>query len=686
MQFLFPTFLYLITAVAVPVVIHLSRLRRPRHLVFTNTSFIKEASLTAARFQNVKHLLILIARVLGISAIVFAFSQPFISAQNDDFAKAENISIKLDNSSSMQTSGVEGTLLEEGVFRARNVIEGYDSDTRFKLIGRKNNTITKSEIELELSLLKSKNNESGVLDFIKMVDSHSMKGPTYIFSDFQKSNFNPKLLSQIVSNQKLIFIPLLKNKTGNIYIDSIWINDDVVRSRTNISLYIRLRNGGDLQVDDCPVKVILGNKQVATYRTTVKARQAVTKVVQIQIGEGNVTLGKIVTDDTSVRYDNTYYFTMQPAAPIQVLEVGENPVAQHVYANEPLFNYQFTKPQLINYEKLSQANVLLLGEVPQIELGLREGISALLKRGGSVVIVPPAEEKNRSHYQQLFKGLGLGTVQWETLKEIPEGREVKMPSRQETFFQNVFGAQQKVVTMPRVTPVLRWSRTGRDILRLQDGESYLAEFASGSGRVYVFSAPFDPAYSDFVEHALFVPVMYRMAMLSYRNEQRPAYRLDQRTVNFTLLSEGASGDGSRGGNGGLRLVKDSLTLIPAQRVQGKQVQLDVPSEMDTPGFYQVQRAGKTLTTLAFNGNKRESELAAYSAAELRAIIGPNRPNVRVVEDGPKGEALAALHSGQAGQPLWRYFLALALVALLAEALLIRFGISRKPAQEAGASL
>ena len=250
-----------------------------------------------------------------------------------------------------------------------------------------------------------------------------------------------------------------------------------------------------------------------------------------------------------------------------------------------------------------------------------------------------------------------------------------MPSRQEPFFRDVFGAQQRAVTMPRVAPVLRWTRTGTDILRLRDGESYLADFMSSAGHVYVFSAPFEKEYSDFITHALFLPVMYRMAMLSYRNEQLPAYRLSQGTMVLRLAEE-KGGESGRTGESGFRFMKDSLKLIPTQRVVGQEVRLDLPVGMNAPGFYQLQRGGKSLTTLAFNQDKRESELAAYSVDELRQMIGPNRPNIRVLEDGADGKSLAKFQTNQTVRPLWRYFVMLALVGLLAEALLVRIRARR----------
>ena len=483
---------------------------------------------------------------------------------------------------------------------------------------------------------------------------------------------------QMEDGREVVLVPEVGQVTENMYVDSVWIDDAFVRVRTNVGLHIRLRNGGGAVATDCPVKVFLGARQVAAFRVTVGAGQVVTSVVQVQVADARLAQGRVMTEDVPVTFDNTYYFTLQPAAAIRVLEIGTEPVAQGLYRDEPLFAYSFTKPQNVDYGQLRGANLVLLREVAQVDAGLREALAGVVKRGGSVVVVPSALTTGRDSYQQLFKELGAGTAQWEALATPPELLEVAMPNAQEPFFRDVFGAQQRAVTMPQVAPVLRWARTGTDIMRLRDGESYLAEFGSGAGKVYVFSAPFSEEYSDFTSHALFVPVLYRLAMLSYRNEQLPAYRLTQGMVTLTLPAPtiGAGGAASAD-RAAFRLVKDSVTLIPTQRVQGKEVRLEVPAGLDAPGFYQVQRDGKTLTTLAFNADKKESELAAYSADELRALIGPNRPNIRVVEAGAGGAGLAALRAAQTGQPLWRYCLLVALGCLLAEALLLRFGGQRR---------
>ncbi|MCI1186813.1 BatA domain-containing protein [Hymenobacter sp. DH14] len=676
MQLMYPGFLFGLLAVAIPIVIHLLQLRRPQRLLFTNTAFIREVELVTVRHRNLQQWLLLATRVLGLIGLVLVFCQPFIPAQKSGGMSA-GTDVLVDNSFSMQAGSLgQNSLLADAVSQARSMGQKSSSGGQLRLINTGSRLLLPTAYQAALDELKPSAQNPLLKLREEIVSPRGEASALYIFSDFQKKAVDVKTLTDL-KNKEVVLVPLVKKASGNLYVDSVWLDDAFVRVRANVGLQIRVRNGGENSLSGAAVKVFLGARQVAAYRVTVEPGQAVTSVVQVQVLDDALALGRVVTEDVPVTFDNTYYFTLQPAAAIRVLEIGAEPVAQQLYSNEPLFNYSFAKPQNVDYGALQRANLVLVREIERIDAGLRDGLRGVVRRGGSVVVVPASTVNSHESYQQLFKTLGLGAVQWEASTAAPELREVAMPSAGEPFFRDVFGAQQRGASMPRVAPVLRWSRTGTDILRLRDGESYLANFASGSGQVYVFSAPFAKQYSDFSAHALFVPVMYRMAMRSYQNEQLPAYRLTQGTLTLKLpAAETASSAASRADEANFRLVKDSVVLIPTQRIVTNELRLDLPMGMDALGFYQVQRGGKVLTTLAFNQDKRESELAAYSAEELRGLIGPNHPNIKVVESGVDGAGLAKYQAEQTGQPLWRYCLLLVLLALLAEALLVRFG-SRK---------
>ncbi len=677
MQLTYPWFLLSLVAIAIPIIIHLLQLRRPQRLTFTNIAFIRTVEIVTVRHRKVQHLLILLARIVAVTALVIAFCQPFIPAKlNQPLSGGTGIDVLVDHTFSMQLRGnTQNSLGVEAVAAARELGQTSPAGSRFRLItdnNRSTSLLTPAGYQAKLDEVKLSarrfSNPTAVNN-----EQDTGRNPLYIFSDFQKNGFNAKILQGLAVSREVVLVPLVGEPAANVFVDSLWLDEAFVRVRTNVGLRVRLRNGGQAIAKDCPVKVFLGARQVAAFRLTVGIGQTVTSTVQVQVSDASLALGRVVTEDAPVIFDNTYYFTLQPATTVRVLEIGSEPVAQQLYGDEPLFTYSFARPRQVDYSQLRQANLVLIREVSEVDPGLRAGLRAVLQRGGSVVIVPSALPMAQASYQQLFRELGLGAVQWEPKVTTPELREVAMPNIQEPFFQGVFGAQRRTVTLPRAAPVLRWARTGTDILRLRTGESYLAGFSSGPGQVYVFSAPLAREYSDFTAHALFVPVMYRMAMLSYRNEQQPAYRLTQGTVRLKLPLAVNSTAGRPAGEAGIRLVQDSLTLIPVQRTLGAEVRLELPADLSTPGFYRVQRGGNVLTTVAFNPDKRESELSAYSAGELRQMAGSNQANIRVLEGGSAGLNLTKFRAAQTGQPLWRYFLLLALAGLLIEGLLLRFG-------------
>ncbi|HRH39956.1 MAG TPA: BatA domain-containing protein, partial [Flavobacteriales bacterium] len=78
MAFLYPAFLWALTALAIPVLIHLFQLRRFKRLEFSDVRFLKEVSQQTRSRKKVRHWLVLIARLLALTCLVLAFAQPYI--------------------------------------------------------------------------------------------------------------------------------------------------------------------------------------------------------------------------------------------------------------------------------------------------------------------------------------------------------------------------------------------------------------------------------------------------------------------------------------------------------------------------------------------------------------------------------------------------------------------------------
>ncbi|TGE06690.1 BatA domain-containing protein [Hymenobacter fodinae] len=683
MSVTYPSFLLGLLAIAIPIAIHLFELRRPQRVLFTNVEFIREVKLVSARQRKLKHLLVLASRIGLIVCLTLLFAQPFIPAAEQGSNTNGTIGVLIDQSPSMAQLGPNGQpVFENAIKEADDLPLAFFAITQFSL-SEKSKPITASAYRAEVQQLQI----SGQADKLKLTSNSASAvsaGPQFIFSDFQKSSFSARTLASFDTSRQTYLVPLAGTEAANVFIDSVWLDDAFIRANVDAVLRVRLRNGGQKAVSNCPVKVFVGTKQAAALQLSVPAQEAVTTAVRIRLDGEIAQQCRVEIEDSPVVFDNTFYFMLRPSARIRIVEVGADATLYSLYGNEPLFSYQHANSQLTDYRAIAEANLILLREAGSLPIGLRESIRRAVQQGASVVIVPSASAASRAAYTSFFRELGIGGIQWEdqSAGKAPALRDVAEPSRQNPFFKEVFVGQSRAAGMPKVAPVLRWARSGSEILRLRDGEGFLASFPSGKGTVYLFSAPFSQSYSDFTQNALFVPVMYRLAMQSYQQEQQLAYRLNDRTFSVSLSNDILT----RGQQEQVfQLRRDSASYIPTQRIQGGRLVLDVPPGLQAPGFYTLVKSGTPVSTLAFNIDKQESNLASYTATELKQLIGTTHPNVHVYDTGAGQTVAAQYKATRVGIPLWRYCLLGALICLLAEGVLLRLGGRRQVASAAQVS-
>lgn len=126
MQFVYPAFLFGLAALAIPVIIHLFNFRRFKTVYFTNVRFLKNIQEETATKSKLKHLFILLSRLLAIAFLVFAFAQPFIPSNQSAKTTAHRaVSIYIDNSFSMEAVNNDEQLLNIAKRKAEEITGIY---------------------------------------------------------------------------------------------------------------------------------------------------------------------------------------------------------------------------------------------------------------------------------------------------------------------------------------------------------------------------------------------------------------------------------------------------------------------------------------------------------------------------------------------------------------------------------
>ena len=114
MQFKHPEILYFLFVLVIPILVHLFQLRRFKTEYFTNVRILKELSIQTRKSSKIKKWLLLVTRLLLLTALIIAFAQPFFKAK-DSNNKSNEMYIVLDNSYSMQAKGNKGELLKRAI-------------------------------------------------------------------------------------------------------------------------------------------------------------------------------------------------------------------------------------------------------------------------------------------------------------------------------------------------------------------------------------------------------------------------------------------------------------------------------------------------------------------------------------------------------------------------------------------
>lgn len=179
----------------------------------------------------------------------------------------------------------------------------------------------------------------------------------------------------------------------------------------------------------------------------------------------------------------------------------------------------------------------------------------------------------------------------------------------------------------------------------------------------MLASPLKLDHTNYSAHAIFVPIMYRMAMLSKKEFDPLYYTLDQSIISITADSINSESI--------IKLKKQDQEIIPGARVAGNKLLLDIPKFELSPGHYNIILENTQKGTIAFNPGKSESMLLQHPIEKLSEITKENS-YVKLFNTKGFDNFDKEIKEKYLGIPLWRVALILALIFLFIEILLIRF--------------
>lgn len=659
MNFAFPQFLWALSALSIPIIIHLFNFRKTTRIFFSNTRLLRQVKQETTQKRKLKQYLVLASRLLFLSFLVLAFAQPFLPAK-EQITAGKNSILYLDNSFSMSAQvGEKIRALDAGISFVREIVEVFPSDTRYKLLTNdfapfSNSYKTKAEILDLVSELRLSPTSRSFEEVRKRIGESLTQLDIFWISDLQKSTLDFEKSGVVDSVNQWHLVPLGLGKTPNIFIDTVYLDNPFMIGGEKNSIKVRLKNDGVKKVEGLNVKLTINGIQSATASAFIEGNGVSELSFDLGAGMKNRNEAKISFADFPISFDNDFFFTLNFTRKINVIEIRPGAAPTYmgkVYGNQQLFNFRSFRTDNINYSVLSQADLVIVNGLNTIDPPTLQALSNYLSESGSLLIVP-GEKPEISMLRTLAKQPSMKWV------EDAELTELEKPDFQNPFFKNVFEDQRAMIAMPQAKRLLDWGSDRSAILKFKNGLPFLTQ----TGGVFLLASPLEKDFTDFYNHALFVPVMYRLAAFGMKSEGKSYYSLGDQIVSVkadSLIGEEP-----------LRL-SGSQEIIPPQRRSGDQVYLEIPRFAIAPGFYNAIYQSDTVDLIAFNLEKKESLLDQYSGEEAKLLMGGSK-NISLFQASSPEAFSKEIKERYLGTPLWKLALIMALVFLLAEILLIRF--------------
>jgi hypothetical protein len=456
-------------------------------------------------------------------------------------------------------------------------------------------------------------------------------------------------------------VQLKASELPNVAVDSVWLLTAVHRPGESEKLVVRLHNYAGEKAEKIPLKLLINKEQKALGSFTINPRAIQNDTLTFSGLQSGWQRAEIQLQDNPVTFDNQFYFTFNVKQQLPVLLIkGDtaNPFLKVVFDTDPFFAAKSVDDGNVDYAALGTYPLIVISDVKAISTGLAQQLKTYVSKGGTLMVFP-ASDADLANYKAFLQPMGATYPE----KLMTEATKVSAINLQSPVFKNIFESFPENPDLPAIKKYYQLSSAnsrGETLMEMPGRQSFWSGYKSGRGKVYISAVALNDDFSNLPRHALLVPVMFRIALLS-GHDQPLFYTLgEDESIEMPPLQANEKQL--------LKLVKSNLTIIPDVRQQEGSTLLYVSDQLQETGNYELKKQDSTLSVLAFNDNRKESDMSYLTGDNLKQIF-PQAGNILQPGQASIKGKVSELNFGL---QLWKLCIILALIFLAAEILLIRY--------------
>jgi hypothetical protein len=654
MTFIYPSALWGLLLLLIPVLIHLFSFRRVVTVVFPSISFMEELKNETGNRTNLKHLLVLGSRLLFIFFTVMAFAQPIMT---DHLIPDDGTLIYIDNSRSMSGEVVAGQIgLNKALELSDDFISMAPIDAKFQVLTNHSpvalSWLSKEGALDKLSDVRLSDVPKSFSQIMQKASALSQRMSFFYLSDFQKSTIGSIEASKEMDWQ-IKLIKIAGDNVSNIYVDTAYIEVAQIYDAQK-RIRVLLKNSGNKDREAIQLKLISGQQLISTSSVDIKAGSE--SVVILSFDEGYIKEGqmKIELVDYPVYFDNIFHMSFPSAKINKIVHIHSKgyftSAIEKVYGNKTYFEYTRVKEDEIDYGKLQVADFVILDGFESIPQSLDA-----YKDYNDFLIVPPKEIEKPSYQRFLSRSVHL--VQ----DSIPIGLNIK--DINDPFFVGVFNTKEADIGLLKAKRNIEVKGRVNVLVQNEFEKVYLGSVKNNDHYIYFFASPLTSEFTNVTNHATFLPLMYKMSMAGNRYIHPLYYDLSEDYVSIATRDFDSSKK--------LRVLNGATEWIPNYQYVAGKLLLELPPSGLKAGHYEILNGDSLIKRMALNESRVESEMEGYTHSELAKLDAKSQHidliNVEKIENLTINEGF-----GDSAGDLFKIALILSLFFILSEALFIRF--------------
>jgi hypothetical protein len=633
MSFLTPWFLIGVSALAIPVLIHLIQRERKRVVVFPSLMFLRRIPYQSVRRRSIRHWLLLLVRAAAILLIVAAFARPFIPQGALAVAAsggAREIVVLLDQSASMGY----GDHFQRAREAARKAVDGLDGEDKATLVlfarnAEENVRATSDSVRLgqAIDAAKVTSGSTRYGPALKLAQSilsaSSLKRKEVVLvSDFQKTGWSGA--EEIRFPDGTVFTPVTvaSPETSNVSIPSVAFARASFSGQERITVTAGLVNHSSAPVNGVTTVLEVDGQTIESKPVSIAANSSASVSFAAFTLSAAFLRGTVRAGTDPLPQDNMFHFVLTPSRPVSVLVVAPREASGQradptLYLSKalsigttPAFQTDIVSAARMTPANLDKRAVVILNDTPFPPAAAGGALKRFVEQGGGLLVVLGEHSSWPQNDAALLPGTLGSTV------DRPDGRGGALG------FMDYSHPVFEVFKAPRSgdfsgTRVFRYRAftapaAGSVLARFDDGAVAATEQRTGLGRVIVWNTTLDDSWSDLAKKPVFLPLVHQLTRYLARYEEPAAWRTVGQALDLT------SGSILVGGR------RDRVALTPS----GRRVTLSSGSgpeflELDEQGFYELRSTGAAETrppAVAVDVDPPESDLSAMDPAEFTAAL------------------------------------------------------------------